>query len=325
VLRLNPGDSADNVITFEGAFTATIVQSAAGMDITIPGVKFTLDCQGDPTESCTVTVGSATVSESVAPPETPSPSGSNPDPAGSNPDPAGNDDEDCVADGTNFGTVYGCNNDGSTGNSSPPAPDESVDDSPSEDTGSSGDGFDLPSSGDSGDEDTDSGGWTLNAPPAGSGSDDAERQPFPASGRENYISSPDLGSGGAQRGGNTFEVALGLQTVTVLPFTMAAENATGGVGLFQPSNSPTGSDLATWISASRDGGRVSANCSRVGGFDGKLRISTEDSATACVLQPGGSYFLNVAACVRGNAGDYDCRSNAQTGYKGGDVLLNSRW
>lgn len=151
VLRLNPGDNADNVITFDGAFTATVVQSAAGVDITIPGVKFTLDCQGDPTDSCTVTVGSATVSESVAPPETPSPSVSNPDPAGSNPDPAGNDDEDCVADGTNFGTVYGCNNDGSTGNSSPPAPDESVDDSPSEDTGSPGDGFDLPPSGDSGD------------------------------------------------------------------------------------------------------------------------------------------------------------------------------
>jgi hypothetical protein len=148
VLRLNPGDNADNVITFDGAFTATVVQSAAGVDITIPGVKFTLDCQGDPTDSCTVTVGSATVSAD-APTPTPTPT---PGPSGSNPDPAGNDDEDCVADGTNFGTVYGCNNDGSTGNSSPPAPDESVDDSPSEDTGSSGDGFDVPPSGDSGDE-----------------------------------------------------------------------------------------------------------------------------------------------------------------------------
>ena len=291
VLRLNPGDDADNVITFDGAFTATVVQSSAGIDITIPGVTFTLDCEGEPTDSCTVAVSTSSA-------------------------PAASADDNC---GEGFG-AYGCDA-GQAASTPPPAASTPP---PAEETPPPAASTPPPPAAPDPDDDpnTDSTGWGIS-PVAGS-VDSISREAFPASNRTSYFSSPDLGSGGAASGGNTIPVALGLKTVTVLPFTMSSTSVTGGVGYFEPSNAPTGSDLAVWISTSRDGDALQG-CAAYGSYDGKLRISTEAGAASCLLQKGGSYYLNVAACVRGNDTDYACRSNAQTGYEAGNVLLNSRW
>ena len=308
VLRLNPDDNPNNVITFDGALNATVVQSAAGMDIIIPGVKFTLECEGDPADSCTISAASSTPSSPTtsAPPSTTTA----PPPTTSAP----SNDDDCEG-ATGFGTIYGCG-DGDD-DQAPPAAQTPPEDDPNS-------GFDVPTSSTPTDDgNSSSSGWTLAPPPAGSTGDGPTRGDFPASNRVGYSSSPDVGSGGAQRGGNTHRTTLGLKTVRVLPFTMASSAASGGVGFYQPSNAPSGSDLALWISKSQDGDAVSG-CRYYGGFDGKMRISTTGGQYACTLERGGSYFLNVAACVRGSNNDYYCR-NAQTGYESGDVFLTGEW
>ncbi len=314
VLRLNPDDNADNVITFDGAFTATVVQSAAGIDISIPGVTFTLDCQGEPTDSCTVSIGSSASSSSPAA-TTPPPAPISPD---SDPAPSGDD----ACDGkSGFGT-FGCEDDDGAGTSSPPA-GSAADDSTADDSNS---GSDVPASNNQDDDTAGNTGWGNLPSSSSSGSGESPtREAFPADNRADYSSSPNLGSGGGQKGGNTYTVALGLKTVTVLPLTMSSANVSGGIGFFEPTTAPTGSDLALWVSTSQDGGAVSG-CSYYGGFDGQLRISTTSGNTAsCILQPGSSYYLNVAACVRGSGGDYACRNGAQTGYEPGNVYLNGTW
>ena len=310
VLRLNPGDNPNNVITFEGAFEATVVQSAAGMDIVIPGVDFTLNCQGDPTDSCTVSVGATPVEP--APPPAPSP----PTPSTPSEDPPPSDDGDCD-DNTSFGGDT-CSNGGPTGSTT--SPTEPATDEPTENDPNSG--FDVPTSNEEKDPASD-GGWGLNAPADGSDpGGELTREAFPGSSRADYQSTPDFGSGGAQSAGNTYPIILGLKTVTVLPFKMSSDPANGGLGFYPSTTTPSGGDLVFWISTSQDGDAVSGACKHKGGFDGKLSISTQESAGACLLQAGTQYFLNVATCY---SGDYACRNGAKTAYEAGKILMAGVW
>lgn len=308
VLRLNPDDNPNNVITFDGAFEATVVQSAAGMDIVIPGVEFTLNCQGDPTDSCTVSVGATPVAPAPAspPPTTSTPSN----------DPPPSDDADCD-DNTSFGGDT-CNNGGQTGSTTPPA-EPATDEPAPNDTNS---GFDVPTSNEEDDTASD-GGWGLNAPAPGSDPGaELTREAFPESGRVDYQSTPDLGSGGAQSKGNTQVVQLGLKAVTVMPFTMSSASISGGLGFYPATGGPRGGVLAFWISTSQDGDAVSGACAHKGGYEGKLSISTQASAGECVLQAGSQYYLNVATC---SSGDYACRNGAETAYEAGRILMAGVW
>jgi len=316
VLRLNPGDNPDNVITFEGTLEATVVQSAAGMDITLPGVKLTLDCQGDPTTSCVVSVGSAPVTSAPETPTTNSPNTDSQTPGTSTPntDPAESDDSDCVDDNTSFGGGASCEDDSETPESESPA-------SAAPPTGSIGSGYDLPPS--SNDQDDGAGissGWVLAPAPENTGPEPT-REKFPESDRVAYQATPDMGSAGGQRFGNTQTIKLGLQTVAVMPYTMSAVPASGGLGFYEPSSSPAGGALVFWISRTQDGAAVSAACTHKGGYDGKLSVSSEANAPECALEPGVTYYLNVATCY---GGDGACRG-AETAYEAGEVLMAGSW
>lgn len=304
-LRFNPTpDDDEGGILFNGPVQATIVQSAAGMDIIVPGVTFTLQCQGDPTTSCTVLVdnGSSVVS--------------NADNVGDTNDTVdsanGGDssaDGDC-AGRTGFGAQYGCDDAVGDGGSSDSSGDESNDD-----------GYTVDKGDDAEEADDSDGGWGLS-PSTGSG-EAPTRSAFPASNRIVYSSAPDVGSASADAG-RSHEVELGLDSVTVLPLTMSSTPMAGGISYADTTRGPTGSDIAVWISNAQDGDAIN-DCSAYGAIDGQLRVSTQSGSTGCVLAPGGSYFLNVAACVQGDPSDYACRRNALTGYEGGYVILTGRW
>ena len=68
VLKIN-----DSVINLSGDLSATVTHTADGMEIEIPGVEITLDCE---TRDCTVTIGSGTGSSGSGTASTGSGSGS---------------------------------------------------------------------------------------------------------------------------------------------------------------------------------------------------------------------------------------------------------
>ena len=329
VLRLNPGDNAKNVIEFDGAIEATIIQSAAGMDIIIPGVTFTLDCQGVPAESCNLSVASASPSQ----PSAGSGDSSSTDSSGG----TGGDTVGGSTGGTSGGSTgdntggasstTGDNCDGKTGFGAYNCEDGAAT-SGGDTAGGSSSGSDDGWSVDTGDS-TDSGGdsddgWGTLTPSTDTGSGSTPtREAFPASGRIDYKASPDVGSA-SSIAAKTNYVTLAVKTVTVLPFTMSGTPVSGGVSYADTTRGPKGTDLGIWVSKVQDGDAL-PGCSKYGGIDGQLKVSTQQGASGCALEPGAQYFLNLAPCVRTQSSDYACRANALTGYTGGEIILVGRW
>ena len=166
-------------------------------------------------------------------------------------------------------------------------------------------------------------GWGVPLAPPGYEYIPPDRYPFPASNRADYASSPDVGSGGSRRGGNTYPVYLGLYSVAVRPLTMSERDGYGGVVFVPPVGSPAGANFSIWISSDPDGAAISG-CGGSGGYDGKLRVSTRAGESGCVLQAGTTYYLNMAAC-HASQGDIECRDGAQTAWDDGSVLISGRW
>ena len=145
IIKINPDDSPDNVIQLDGDLTATVVHTAEGMTIDIPGVKISLDCgTGD---SCTIAVGSGS-NDSGSNDSVSNDSGSND--SGN----ATSSQEEYCANNPNG---HGCYNDSGSGSSSSNDDAGSSDDSGSEDPCANVTGYNPDCASTSGDSSSSSG------------------------------------------------------------------------------------------------------------------------------------------------------------------------
>ena len=345
-VRFNPATSPDNIINLEGTLSATVTQSSAGIDISIPGVDIVLDCKGSTsTESCVITIGAGQSSTTAG---TTSSTGSTGSGTGSTSGTSGSTTGYVAGGGTSttggggssscdptvsFGCSYG---DGSSSG------DTTSGDTTSGGTTSGGTTSGGTSSGATGgfsggsSSGTSGSGSTTGAtggflPGGGSSSTDSSSSggqvAFPNGGaRSVERGSTDLGSAGAQSGGGTHPINVDKGFVASNRFTMKSGVYAGKISFVPQGNYPPPDDAALrmWISYDADGGRVGNECSWGGYFEGSVGVGT-DTASGCVLNGGGSYWLNVAFC-KTDRDDYNCTSsNALTGSYGGGLLFQSSY
>lgn len=324
-LRINPGDSAGNSLTLTGDFSFSVLQTQNGLDIAISGVKLVFNCEASTNpESCDIVVeasAAATQTSSTAPASNTGTVGSTTGGSDSSGSDSGSGGSDSGSNGSDICTGFGCNY--GTGDGSGTA---GAGDSSSSSGGLAGSGdipVDTSGSTDSGSSECKSISCSGGLQPVTS-SPGQTREPFPATNRTDYDGGTDFGSAGNSTGGETIEIKIGRDTVTVMPFTMKGGDHSGRLLFVPTSVGPLGSDAHFWISKEADGQPVSDGCVHVGNFDNSMTIGAGAGDGMCVLEPSGAYYLNLAACFA-KAGDITCSDGAETGYDGGSIYMKSRY
>ena len=92
---------------------------------------------------------------------------------------------------------------------------------------------------------------------------------------------------------------------------------------YAPGTTPAGAFLHLWLSETKDGERVSEECSQSGYGEGKFLISV-DGTQECNVERETTYYLMGAYCNPED--DYNCSTaKAVTGLRNGQVVLDSTW
>lgn len=304
VLKIN-----DNVINLSGELSASVKHTADGMEIDIPGVEITLDCDtaADP-DNCTVTIGSGT---------------------GYTVSGTGSSGSASSSSGSGSGSSSGSGSGSSSGSGSGSASDDDADCDPALDFGC-GDSYSTDDSSGGGDSSGDSGGSTgyTTGTTSGSSADD------PCSGT-GYNPACNTNSGGSTTAPGAFptgsarkvddwsgrvdfgsakpsaktKLSVGDGVVTVVGLTMGTGDSpsSGRISFSQVTNVKV--PFRAWISTAPDGDRVGACSYR--GYSEALFGFTIGGTNACDLSPGGKYYFNMAFC---NSTDNDlyCKDSGAT-------------
>ena len=319
VLKIN-----DSVINLSGDLSATVTHTADGMEIQIPGVEISLDCE---TRDCTVTIGSNSGSTGSNSGSTGSgsgdDSGSGTGSSGSGSSSSGSDD-DSDSDGDadcdpaldfGCGASYGNDDDSSSGSG--------------DSGGNTGDTTGTTSTSDE-DEDEDeddpcSGTGYNPACNANAVASNSAPGAFPTgSARKIDNKSASLNFGSANTTPKT-KLTVESGVVTVLGLTMGTGNSpsSGTVDFAQGSN-VQGVALRAWISATPDGDRVGATCSYSGYPEGNVRFTIGETSS-CSLSAGGTYYFNMALCSSTPSDLYCKQSGAQAATAGGIMKVSASY
>ena len=95
----------------------------------------------------------------------------------------------------------------------------------------------------------------------------------------------------------------------------------GRINFGVTANQIIGADLRLWVSAQPDSIRVSEACSYVGYAESSLWLSSQ----FCQLNPGGRYYINIAACSSGFS-DYNCTDPAaMTAEDDGRIVIEAQY
>ena len=335
VLKIN-----DNVINLSGELSASVKHTAEGMEIEIPGVEITLDCDtaADP-DNCTVTIGSGTSSSGSGTGSSSSGTGSSGSGTGSSGSGTGSSgsgtgssgsgssssssDSDSDSDGNaecnpaldfGCGASYGSGDDSSSGSDGSDASGSGSSTGYTSGTTSSGSDADDPCSGT---------GYNPNCNSTTSTSTQAQGA-FPIGGDrkvENLSGSFNYGS--ANPSGKA-RITVPSGTVTVLGLVMKSGDSpsNGSISFAQASNI-SGVALRAWISTAPDGGHVGA-CSYSGYAEGVLPFSI-GGTSGCNLSAGTTYYFNMALCSS-TANDLYCNQSGALAHPvGGIIVVNSSY
>ena len=349
VLTINASDNPNNRIQLEGNLSATVTHTAEGLAIEIPGVEITLDCPNQ--QACTVSIGAAASYGGTAPTAgdgassggNDSSSGGGDTSAGGNSDGYGSGQGDAA--NSDQGDSSGTNSDGGLDDlCSSPRPseygagqiswDKYCQDYDPNDPIDSGDG------GNSGSDDTPTdckGPGYACWSDAGGSSDTtvvSNAVSFPNGSARRAVNEGDnrglFGFGSAGRNANVSRVYVDLPkgVVSVIDFTMSADStaSAGQIDFGVTADQPDGGDLHLWVSKDADGQAVSEACTYVGYAETAFRVSLDESdTTRCQLEPGGTYYLNLALCYS-EQGDVECRSSqAMTAESDAVLAAKANW
>ena len=350
VLKIN-----DSVINLSGDLSATVTHTADGMEIQIPGVEISLDCE---TRDCTVTIGSNSGSTGSNSGSTGSNSGSTGSGSGDDSGSGGGDDSGSGG-GDDSGSGSGDDSGSGTGSSGSGSSSSGSDD----DSDSDGDadcdpaldfgcgasyGNDDDSSSGSGDSGGNTGDTTGTTSISDEDEDEDEDDPcsgtgynpacnanavasnsapgaFPTgSARKIDNKSASLNFGSANTTPKT-KLTVESGVVTVLGLTMGTGNSpsSGTVDFAQGSN-VQGVALRAWISATPDGDRVGATCSYSGYPEGNVRFTIGETSS-CSLSAGGTYYFNMALCSSTPSDLYCKQSGAQAATAGGIMKVSASY
>ena len=254
VLKINAADNPSNTIQVEGPLSATVLHTSEGLEIEIPGVQITLQCDPPAADSCTVTIGGS-VAGQVAAVTGASTSTGSVDTSGTG-DSSGSQTTGSSGGSTGGSTSGGSATSDSGASTGSATTDPCAGDAPAFGCGDAYSGGGSSSTGDSSDSNTDSGSSSGTNGFDTSGSDDSQTSdpceskgfnvdpscesgsstsadtstafPIGSSRRISNIAGTgsrdiDLGSAGNFAGGNTADVAIEQGVVTVVGMTMAAE------------------------------------------------------------------------------------------------------
>ena len=357
VLKINAADNPANTIQIEGPLSASVLHTAEGLEITIPGVQITLQCDSPTGDACTVVVGNGSQTTQTAAVDASSTgdaanpgSGGTSDSQGS----ADSDNSSGAADGGSSGggstgdgdsdpcasgqPVFGCGDaygDGSSGDQTSDSDGSGTNDN----SGSGTNGFDTSGSSDV-EEDDPCATKGFSVDPACETSNDVAADsstdfPNGSDRRVNNLSRLiDVGTAGNYSSGGTADVTIPQGEISVIGLTMMAEEyaksedgtATqnridplrGSIN-FGPVGQVRGGALRLWISEKPDGIRVSEACSYGGYTEASIDISV-DGSQKCDLRSGGAYYLNFALCDT-DASDYNCSQTGARTASGRGVLV----
>lgn len=253
VLKINAADNPSNTIQVEGPLSATVLHTSEGLEIEIPGVQITLQCDPPAADSCTVTIGGSATGQVAAVTGASTSTGSVD--TGSTGDSSGSQATGGTGSASG-GSTGGSATSGSGASTGSATTDPCAGDAPAFGCGDAYSGGGGSSTGDSGDSNTDSGSSSGTNGFNTSGSNDSQTDdpcetkgfsvdpscesgsstsadtstafPIGSSRRISNIAGTgsrdiDLGSAGNFVGGNTADVVIEQGVVTVVGMTMAAE------------------------------------------------------------------------------------------------------
>ena len=334
-LKINADENPENVITLSGDVSATVSTSNEGIELSIPGVNISLDCEkaaGGVAESCVVAIGSVAAANNEE-------SGSSDSGASVGGSEGGADEDEAPSSPTPTGSAIGSKSGGVSTSTSSDCNKSSGTYSFGCSTGNYTSNADAVGAGDEGDQpdDADTGDGDADAAPCeGIGCDRATATPTTTSttktiGSQTRTPSTDAGStaspfpafettgcgtarthcsginlGVGSKESGRLEVDIYRGQVHVADLYTSPSEVRGDIQWVPNSKypRPTGA-LRIWISKEPDGERISEACGFAVGWESTLAISNSGGGCS-VPQDGAKYYVNLAICDS-DVKDYSCK------------------